>query len=219
LTPAHDIVYFAYAPIYGYQDHLDYLANVSSRATSVPFTIRTLGMSSQGRPVDLLTIGTLQQMGNPYQHMYARMIKPQSVALIISCHLDPLLQLSIVTPSVVTRSQTQQPAGRFALNNCTFYPCVDLSFHMEPPGLSAVCLTFYLGGVLSRGFFLTNFFLASSDVNIISNLRERVSGRRALALRRFNEEAVLEHVVRSTPTIRERERLRERESYAKRSCV
>ena len=57
LTPAHDMVYFAYAPIYGYQDHLDYLANLSSRESSVPFGIRTLGMSSQGRPVDLITIG------------------------------------------------------------------------------------------------------------------------------------------------------------------
>jgi hypothetical protein len=63
LTPTSDVVYFAYAPIYGYQDHLDFIAGLSSLSTSTPFSVSSIGMSPHTRPVDLVTIGEQEGLG------------------------------------------------------------------------------------------------------------------------------------------------------------
>jgi hypothetical protein len=57
LKAQHSLVYFAYAPIYGYEDHLNFLASLSNVKTTTPFTITAIGMSPKKRPIDLVTIG------------------------------------------------------------------------------------------------------------------------------------------------------------------
>jgi hypothetical protein len=60
-TPQERVVYFAYAPIYSYEDTLDFFASLSKKVTSTPFEIKTIGTSQQNRPVDMVTIGKQQE--------------------------------------------------------------------------------------------------------------------------------------------------------------